>query len=134
MHHLWLANRDALAGVESCWRRDMMRRKRGADDIARGGGAPVAGALRGGGAGRGTLMRRISVRQMCSAWPLLVIRSGFHRNLFARPSVATRYFAAYPEHALHSSEVVRRMDWPARLRDRLSRELDRAKSSLPFSG
>lgn len=65
-----------------------------------------------------------------------VIRSGFPQESVRLTQVATRYFAAYPEHALHSSEVVRRA-WIIglpRLRDRLSRELSRAKSSLPFSG
>ena len=65
-----------------------------------------------------------------------VIRSGFPQESVRLTQVATRYFAIYPEHALHSSEVVRRA-WLIALprpSDRLSRELDRAKSSLPFSG
>ena len=65
-----------------------------------------------------------------------VIRSEFPQESVRLTQVATRYFAIYPEHALHSSEVVRRA-WIIglpRLRDRLSRELNRAKSSLPFGG
>jgi hypothetical protein len=65
-----------------------------------------------------------------------VIRSEFPQESVRLAQVATRYFAAYPEHALHSSEVVRRA-WIIglpRLRDRLSRELNRAKSSPPLGG
>ena len=65
-----------------------------------------------------------------------VIRSEFSNESVRLTEAATRYFAAYPEHALHSSEVVQRA-WIIglpRLRDRLSRELNRAKSSPPLGG
>lgn len=65
-----------------------------------------------------------------------VIRSEFPNESVRLTEAATRYFVAYPEHALHSSEVVRRA-WIIglpRLRDRLCRELNRAKSSPPLGG
>lgn len=62
-----------------------------------------------------------------------VIRSEFPHESVRLAQAAARHFAANPEHALHSSEVVRRA-WIIglpRLRDRLSRELKRVKTSRP---